>query len=115
MCPFLGWGAIYGEVSSGGHRNLIEKALHVNVLESEVILFGHEGFFKNIHDIHIQISSGNSTAVAYINNLGGVKSLQCHVVAREIWEWVLQRNLILPTVRLPGSQNVLADKASRIF
>ena len=45
----------------------------------------------------------------------GVKSLQCHAVVKEIWCWVIERSIHLSAEHLPGSENILADKASRIF
>ena len=62
-----------------------------------------------------RIKSDNTTAVVYINNMGGVKSLTCHSVAKEIWIWAIERKIHLSAEHLPGSSNVLADKASRIF
>ena len=64
---------------------------------------------------HIRIKSDNSTAVSYVNSLGGVKSMQCHVFARDIWLWAIDGSNHLSAEHLPGSENVLADKASRVF
>ena len=41
--------------------------------------------------------------------------MACHKVAKDIWCWAIDRNLHLSAVHLPGSENVLADKASRVF
>ena len=71
--------------------------------------------FNNEMNVHIRIKSDNMTAVVYINKFGGVKSLQCHAVAKEIWYWAIERSIHLSAEHLPGSENTLADKASRIF
>ena len=57
----------------------------------------------------------NTTAVAYVNHMGGSKSLPCNDLAKEIWEWCANRNITLSATHLPGKQNVIADKESRKF
>ena len=57
----------------------------------------------------------NVTAVTYINNLGGVKSVDCHKIAKEVWVWAIEIGNHISAEHLPGSKNVLADKASRVF
>lgn len=57
----------------------------------------------------------NTTAVAYINNMGGSHSLPCNSIAKEIWNWCIKQNIWLSAAHLPGIKNVAADKASRIF
>ena len=64
---------------------------------------------------NIRIKSDNITAISYINNKGGVKSLQCHRVARNIWEWAIDRNNNVSAEHIPGVENTLADTASRKF
>ena len=70
---------------------------------------------SDIYSRHIRIKSDNTTAIAYINNKGGVKSIECHEIAKNIWEWAIHRNIHLSAEHIPGSKNVLADKASRVF
>ena len=111
----LGWGAVYKDQTSGGQWDLEEEKMHINVLELKAVFFALKSFLANAHNKHIQIKTDNTTTVAYINNFGGVKSIECHKVARDIWEWAFARNNLLCAVHLPGSQNELADKASRIF
>lgn len=65
--------------------------------------------------MHIRLLLDNTTAVAYINNMGGSHSLVCNDIAQDIWAWCLHRNIWLSAAHLPGSQNVAADKASRVF
>ena len=55
----------------------------------------------------------NQTAVAYVNNLGGTVSAQATKLARQLWMWCLQRDILLTAQHLPGKENVIADKESR--
>ena len=61
------------------------------------------------------IGAYNVTAVTYINNFGGVRSLNCHKITKQIWSWCLERNIHISAEHLPGSENTVADSASRIF
>ena len=54
----------------------------------------------------------NTTAIAYINSMGGGKS-QCNQITRDLWVWCSTHNIWLTAVHIPGKQNVLADKESR--
>ena len=110
-----GWGAVYEGKTTGGRWSYAECSNHINVLELRAIFFGLKSFFNLSGKCHVRIKCDNSTAVCYINNLGGVKSMECHKVTRDIWQWAIERNIHLSAEHLPGSKNVTADKASRIF
>ena len=68
----VGWGAVYGEESTGGKWLPEETENHINVLELKAILFGLKSFFDKLTATHIRIKSDNTTAVVYINNLGAL-------------------------------------------
>jgi len=59
--------------------------------------------------------SDNTTTVCYINNMGGSKSRSCNEISRKIWNFALHKNNFLIAAHLPGNQNVLADRESRVF
>ena len=77
-----GWYAVRDKVTTGGRWTDCEQVEHINVLELQAAYFvcGQES------ELHIQIELDNSTAVAYINNMGGTKSLKLNNLALEIWE-----------------------------
>lgn len=111
----LGWGAVLNGQATGGRWSEEELKRHINELEILAILFGLQSFSSHLTQEHVRIQSDNVTAVSYINNLGGVKSIPCHDLVKKIWLWALSRNIFLSAEHLPGSTNVLADKASRVF
>ena len=54
----------------------------------------------------------NSTAVAYVNNMGGkIMSLNC--IAFSIWELCLSFDCSIEAFHVPGVENVCADRLSR--
>jgi hypothetical protein len=111
----IGWGCVCNDLKASGRWSSDEIHLHINVLELKAILFSLLSLFKDIQNSHIRVLSDSSTAVSYINNFGGVKSIQCHRVSKEIWLWAIANNNHLSAEHLPGSQNAIADRASRVF
>ena len=112
-----GYGAKCGENCIGGRWNSEEKMQHINVLEMLAIFYALKAFdnMNRLNNCHIRISSDNTTAVAYINNMGGSKSKECNRMAKDIWLWCKERNIWLSVVFLPGIFNVDADRESRQF
>ena len=59
--------------------------------------------------------SDNTTAIAYINNMGGIKSSTCNEVAKDIWLCCEKHNIWISAAFIPGKENKAADKKSREF
>ena len=93
----------------------MDSNLHINALELKAIFLGLACFLKDISSQHVRIFSDNTTAVSYINKLGGVRSPVCHSITKDIWLWAFERRIHLSVIHLPGSENVCAYKASRVF
>ena len=55
----------------------------------------------------------NTTAVAYINHMGGSRSLRCNRVAQEMWAWAEAKGVWLSAAHIPGKNNIQADYYSR--
>ena len=83
----------------------------------KAILLGLKSLCPNAHDTHICVQSDNTTAVTYINTMGGVKSETCNGMALQIWEWSIARQISLSARHIPGSENIQADtcRTSRAF
>ena len=82
----LGWGATNGQTPTGGPCNS-QEVDHINkceLLEIKLALFAYcrEEKYK-----HVRIMCDNTTAVSYINNMGGMKSIPCDKLAHEIWKF----------------------------
>ena len=111
-----GWGAtVRGGRPTGGRWDLEESKLHINVLEMIAVLFGLKCFCSNVTNTHVRVFVDNSTAVSYINEMGGMKSELCNRVAIEIWDWCQVRGIWLSACHIPGEHNIEADQASRVF
>ena len=90
----LGWGAIFNGQSIGGRWSKEESNMHINELELLAIFLGLQSFLSNSAVSHARIQCDNATAVSYVNNFGGTRSVECHRLAKEIWSWALNKNII---------------------
>ena len=54
----------------------------------------------------------NATAVAYINNMGGIVSSQLTDMAKELWMWALNKGIILTAQHILRVSNTIADTDS---
>ncbi|XP_072180692.1 uncharacterized protein [Diadema setosum] len=115
----LGWGATNLSIETGGRWNDLEmeraRKNDINYLETLAAGFGLKSFCSSLHDVHVLLRSDNTTAVAYLNNMGGIKSKDCDSAARDIWRWCMERNIWVTAAHLPGSENTEADSRSRKF
>jgi len=112
---FEGWGAVSETSSTGGRWDQAEKEDNINVLEIKAVCFGLKALCKQIKNKHIHVKSDNTTAVAYLNHMGGSHSTECNDAARETWLWCIQNNNWLSVAHIPGRENTEADAESRIF
>lgn len=111
----LGWGATIGEKTTGGEWSTMEKENHINLLELKAVLLGLQSLCNTLSNCHIKVLTDNTTAVAYLRNMGGSHSIPCNDMAREIWMWCRKHKIWISISHIPGVDNTIADKASRVF
>ena len=111
----LGWGAVRDSVTTGGRWTFAEQNLHINVLELKTALFGLQSLCRSVNSKHIRIRIDNVTAVSYINKMGGTKSNRGNCISNSIWKSAISSKNFITAEHLAGSENFLADKASRVF
>ena len=110
-----GWGAVYRGEQTGGRWSIHEQTEHINVLELRAILLGLQTFFKSESNVEVLIKSDNTTAVSYVNKMGGSRSKECESVSKQIWNFCEQKQMWLVATYIPGIENVQADFCSRNF
>ena len=65
-----------------------EQTLYINALELLGAKLGLLSFFKDNKDIkYIMVMMDKNTGVAYINNMGEIRSDLCDDIALDIWQW----------------------------
>ena len=109
-----GWGAHKGKVATEHRWREDELGTHINVLELKAILFGLQSLCPD-GNVHVRVLTDNTTALAYVKNMGGVKSEQCNEIAKEIWSWCKLHDVWITIAHIPGVLNTLADHKSRNF
>ena len=56
----------------------------------------------------------NTTAIAYVNNKGGTHVAELNEIARNMWKWCEQRNIVIYAWYIPSKENTDADRESRV-
>ena len=111
----LGWGAVCKDETIGGRWTSGEATAHINILELQAAFFALKSFVSEESNTHVQFQIDNTTAVSYVNNMGGIQSPELNMLALDIWEWAIDRSIWLSAVHIPGKENTGADKESRNF
>ena len=111
----LGWGAVCGTQKSGGRWAPGECEAHINYLELFAAFLALKTFCTRDNNTHIQLQLDNTTAIAYLNNMGGTKSIELNSLSITIWKWCIQRYLWVSAVHIAGKLNGDADNKSRVF
>ena len=107
-----GWGVVFKEKKFGGRWKSEEKSLHINCLELTAILFGLQALALELENKHVKVLTDSSTAVSYVNNMGGIKSEKCNEISRQIWFFAIEKNIWVTCAHIPGKRNE-ADLPSR--
>lgn len=111
--PF-GWGAHCQVFEAQGMWKMEEQDLHNNVKELLGGGYGLRSFQDLIRGKVVLLQMDNTTAVSYINKMGGRKQ-ELHEIAQEIWEFCISNEIQLTAQYIPGKMNEWADRLSRVF
>lgn len=108
-----GWGAFCdGERASGGWKDE-ESSLHINHLELLAVFLGLKCFANTHSNCSILLRVDNTTALCYINRMGGIRFPHLSNLAKEIWQWCEMRKIVLFASYINTYENVEADHESR--
>lgn len=72
-------------------------------------------FLKDKRGIHVLLKMDNTSAVAYINKLGGTVSPALNKLNKEFWLWCMERDISVQAQHLAGELNCTADEESRVM
>ena len=110
-----GRGAIDENTPTGGRWSSLKRN-HISVLELKAILLVLKSYFRHNSNVkHVRILYDNSTALACINNMGGLHSVLCNDIGKRIWELAQHRGFGISSSQILGVQNTMADKTYRVF
>ena len=97
-----GWGAHLQDLTASGIWSQDQAQLHINVLELQAIWLGLRAFSQRVENTRVALMSDNTSAVAYLRNQGGTKSLAMNDLATDICLWAEKRGMTLVPRYLPG-------------
>lgn len=108
-----GWGAACGTEKIGGFWSPDEQSQHINYLELLAAYFGLKSFAERYANCEILMRIDNTTAISYINRMGGVQYPHLNTIARNIWQWCEERKIFIFASYVKSAENVDADSESR--
>ena len=108
-----GWGVACKNQKTHGFWSTEERRSHINVLELKAALFGLECYASNLRSCDVLLRLDNTTAITYINTMGGIRYENLNKIARSIWGWCEERNLCTFASYIRSKDNIVADFESR--
>lgn len=108
-----GWGAVCETKKAAGLWTREEQKFHINFLELKAAFFGLKCLTSDLSNCDILIRIDNTTAVSYINRMGGIQYPHLNSITREIWQYCEDRNIFLFASYINTKENVEADYQSR--
>jgi hypothetical protein len=109
-----GWGATLGSNVARGSWDLITKSCSNNVRELKAILMAVRSFLPQLAHKVVQVHTDNTTALAYVNHMGGREPLLTSI-AGDLWDICFQHHVYLQAEYIPGAENIDADYHSRFI
>lgn len=108
-----GWGAFSNGLRVNGAWKENEISFHINYLELLAVFFALKCFARDQTDCAILLRVDNTTAISYINRMGGIQFPHLNALSRDIWQWCEMRNLWLFASYINTKDNIEADEESR--
>ena len=110
-----GWGACCNEQKTHGWWDLNDQKEYINFLELKAAFNALKSFATNYKSCQILLRVDNTTAISYINRMGGVKHKKLHNMAKFIWQWCEIRNIWIFASYIKSKENIVADRESRVL
>lgn len=110
----LGWGVTLGSQVAHGAWSVADRSLHINVKEIRAVLLGLQTFGPQLRGQTVVIGADNTSCLAYIRRMGGVRNQELCQTAIQIWETAQNLQINLETQFIPGVENIRPDYLSRI-
>lgn len=108
-----GWGVACEGKTASGTWSQEERKQHINYLELMAAFIGLKIFSKNLFGCQIILRIDNTTAISYINRMGGVQFPHLTKVTKSIWQWCEAHNIFVSALYIPSIENSIADAESR--
>lgn len=108
-----GWGAACGGETASGLWSAQDLTHHINYLEILAAFIGLKVFAKDLNNCQILLRVDNTTAMSYINRMGGVQYPHLTDIATQLWQWCELRKIYVIASYIKSKDNITADAESR--
>ena len=88
--------------------------MHINALELKASFLVLQTFRLDIKRKHIKVFCNNTTAMNYVNEMGGTESPICNGITTTIWDWCVANDAWITCSHILGKENTMADVVSCI-
>lgn len=109
-----GWDACRNNDRINGVWSINDKSRYIIELELLAVLLALQNFANNEHDCEILIRCDNTTAIAYINRMGGTHNQNLLEITKKIWKFCEKRSIWIYSSYIASADNKTADALSRI-
>lgn len=103
------------QVSTQGLWTNEESEESINYLELKTILLATQLNQDTWANKTVLIKTDNTSAMAYVNKMGGTSNRKLLDLADQIWAICLAKNILLQAQHIAGVDNMAADQQSRKF
>ena len=111
----VGWSALsHGEVAQGRWSEL-EISNDINYLKLLAAFYALQAFVGHERTILVRLKVDNSSALSYINNMGGIRFPCLDSLSRLLWELYIGRDIFVSAQHVSEKLNFRTDALSRDF
>ena len=74
-------------------------------LELLAIFLALKSLYKNSSHVHINFQCDNTSAIAYINDMGGTSPISMDILAKSVWLWCIDRDIHISATYVASIDN----------
>nr|XP_046491856.1 uncharacterized protein LOC124223672 [Neodiprion pinetum] len=100
-----GWGAFCNGNTAHGFWKSSEINLHINCLELIATFMALKCFARDLSNCELLLRIDNTTAISYVNRMGGVQYPGLNKVSKDIWRCMIERSFGVPEIDLFASRS----------
>jgi hypothetical protein len=110
----IAWNTAGSSIQSCRSTTDLDSRSAPGAVGSYMCTYAIQAFAEDKRDLVVHVRMDNSTAVAYVNHMGGTKSSRLCSMTKNLWDWCLQRHLIIVASHITGSQDSTSKKSQSV-
>ena len=93
----------------GGPWSPEERQWHINCLEAIAAFHAVKCFVRDKRGVSVLLRLDNTSAVCYVDKLGGTVSPRLNAIVKELWLWCMVRDITLTAAPTGRPEDSLAE------